>query len=250
MKLRSPLAIRIAAAIAALLVRVWMATVRARAVSIDGRLHPIDPAAAKYIYAFWHESLLALLVTRSKVRVLISRHADGELIAQVCRFLGVGVIRGSSSRGGHWSLAHARGGTEALMQMIETADDCQHLAITPDGPRGPRRELQLGIVMVASQSELPIVPIGIGFCRAWRASSWDRFAIPLPFSTVVGVVGEPLVVPATLTRGEARAWQQLVQARLAGLTAAAEDWAERIRREGQGAAPPAGRPLTEFRKAA
>ena len=249
MKLRSPLAIKIAAALAALLVRLWMATVRARAVSIDGSPHPIDPAISKYIYAFWHESLLALLVTRTKVRVLISKHPDGELIAQVCRSLGVGVIRGSSSRGGHWTLAQARGGTEALLTMIESADDGQHLAITPDGPRGPRRELQPGIIMVSSQAGLPIVPIGVGYCRAWRAGSWDRFAIPLPFSTVVGVVGEPLAVPSPLTRGEARAWQQRVQARLADLTAAAEDWAERIRREGSSAAPPAGRKLTEFRKA-
>jgi lysophospholipid acyltransferase (LPLAT)-like uncharacterized protein len=249
MKFRSPWLIKIIALLAAVIIRLWMSTMRARAVSIDGSQHPIDPATKKYIYAFWHEGLLALLVTRTPARVLISKHPDGELIAQVCRCLGVGVIRGSSSRGGHWTVAEARGGTQALMELIDSARDCQHLAITPDGPRGPRRELQPGMIVVAAQTGLAIVPIGVGFCRAWRATSWDRFAIPVPFSTMVGVVGEAISVPPLLSRADIRHWQQHVQARLTELTTQAEDWAERICREGRRAQPPAGRTIAKFRKA-
>jgi lysophospholipid acyltransferase (LPLAT)-like uncharacterized protein len=117
-----------------------------------------------------------------------------------------------------------------------------HLGITPDGPRGPRRELKPGAIMVASQSGLPIVPIGIGFARAWRAGSWDRFAIPCPWSTLAGVIGEPICVPPELNRGELKAWTKYVEDRLAELTKEAEGWAQRLRREGQRAAPPIVRP--------
>ena len=72
--------------------------------------------------------MVAPLTTRAKIRVLISQHTDGELIAQICQRLGIGVIRGST----------ARGGSQALLEMIRSAGD-GHLGITPDGPRGPRR---------------------------------------------------------------------------------------------------------------
>ena len=130
----------------------------------------------------------------------------------------------------------ARGGSQALLEMIRSSSDA-HLGITPDGPRGPRRQLKPGAVVVASQSGLPIVPIGIGFARAWRFGSWDRFALPLPFSTLVGVMGEPIVVPANLDRSGLALWTQLVEQRLLGLTAQAEEWAARLRSDRR-AAPP------------
>ena len=128
--------------------------------------------------------------------MLISQHTDGEVIAQICQRLGIGVIRGST----------ARGGCQALLEMIRDQDETTHLGITPDGPRGPRRELKPGVVMIASQSGLAIVPTGIGFVRAWRFGSWDRFALPCPGSTMVGVVGEPIFVPRDLDRGGLKHW--------------------------------------------
>ena len=240
MKLRSPWLISLVAALAALVIRLWIGTIRARAVSLDGRQHPTDPAQEKYIFAFWHDGLLAPLVIRTKVRVLISEHADGELIAQVCRHLGFGVIRGSS----------ARGGLRALLEMIRTAHEPAHLGITPDGPRGPRRELQAGTIMVASQTGIPVLPFGVGFSRAWRAPSWDRFAVPRPFSTLVGVVGEPIHIPPNLAKEDLRRWQSLVQDRLNELTEIAEAWGERLRTEGCRAAPPSGTKTFPVRRAA
>ncbi|MEX2173154.1 MAG: lysophospholipid acyltransferase family protein, partial [Pirellulaceae bacterium] len=222
MKLQHPLAIRLVAALAAVLIRIWMTTVRVRTVSADGQAHPVDPATSRYIYAFWHEALLAPIATRPKARVLISQHHDGELIAQACQWLGLGLIRGST----------ARGGSQALLEMIRGTGDDTHLAITPDGPRGPRRGLKAGIVMVASQTGLPIVVMGIGFSRAWRASSWDRFAVPLPFTTIVGVLSEPIAVPKDLGRPGLQQFTEQIEARMLGLTAQAEDWARCIRRSG------------------
>jgi len=228
MKLRHPLVLRIVAALAALLVRLWMSTTRVRTHCGDGQPHPLDPADGRMIYAFWHETLLAPIAVRPQARVLISQHRDGELIAQVCQWLGLGVIRGST----------ARGGSQALLEMIRGDNDGSHLAITPDGPRGPRRELKPGVVMVASQTGLPIVLIGIGFTRAWRASSWDRFAVPLPFSTLVGVMSEPILVPKDLDRPALKHFQQQIEQQLLALTAAAEDWASRLRTDGHQAPVP------------
>jgi lysophospholipid acyltransferase (LPLAT)-like uncharacterized protein len=240
MKLRHPLAIRLVAFLAALLIRLWMSTMRLRVVSADGQSHPVDPASLRYIYAFWHEALLAPLIKRPKARVLISQHADGELIAQVCQFVGIGVVRGST----------ARGGSQALMEMIRGGAGDRHLAITPDGPRGPRREFKPGIVMVASQTGMAIVPIGIGFTRAWRAASWDHFAVPVPFTTIAAVIGEPIAVPADLDRGGMQHYKQLVQQTLQWLTAQAEDWAQGLRTQGRRAAPPVIQHASERRKSA
>src|SRR4051794_21308080 len=88
------------AAAVAFIIRAWISTMRPRMVAADGREHPVDPQKSRYIYAFWHEGLLAPLATRPKIRVLISQHTDGELIAQMCQRLGIGVIRGSTARGG------------------------------------------------------------------------------------------------------------------------------------------------------
>jgi lysophospholipid acyltransferase (LPLAT)-like uncharacterized protein len=226
-------------AIVAWAIRLWMSTMRLRRASADGREHPADPAHERYLYAFWHEALLAPLATRPKIKVLISQHTDGEVIAQICQRLGIGVIRGST----------ARGGCQALMAMIRDGDQA-HLGITPDGPRGPRRELKPGVVMVASQSGLPIVPVGIGFVRAWRCGSWDRFALPLPGSQLLGVIGAPIHVPRDLDRGGLKTWVGIAQEQMQLMTELAEDWAERLRREGARAKPPEFPQTADLRQSA
>jgi lysophospholipid acyltransferase (LPLAT)-like uncharacterized protein len=214
MKFRHPLAIRALAFVCAQVARVWISTLRPRMYAKDGRRHPVDPREDRYIYAFWHDGLLAPLTVHSHpIQVLISQHADGELIAQTCQRLGVDVIRGSSGKGG----------CQALLEMIRHSDQAAHLVITPDGPRGPRHELKPGILMVASHSGLPIVPVGIAFSSAWRARSWDRFAVPRPFSRMVGVVGQPIALPPPpLDRRQIEDLGQRVNAELARLTLEAE----------------------------
>jgi lysophospholipid acyltransferase (LPLAT)-like uncharacterized protein len=191
--------------------------VRVQAISADGLKHPVDPKMQRFIYAFWHESLLAPTKIRTRVKVLISQSADGELIAQACRHLGIGTIRGSTSRGG----------AQGLLNMVRDDHDT-HLAITPDGPRGPRRKLQPGIIFVASHTGLPIVPIGVGFTRAWRAGSWDHFALPRPGSTITGVLGQPIVVPPDLDSGTLEYYRRHVETALLAATQAAERWAEEL----------------------
>jgi lysophospholipid acyltransferase (LPLAT)-like uncharacterized protein len=217
MKLRHPTLIRLVALLAALVVRAWMGTLRVRLVFRGGRVHPADPRRERFIYAFWHESLLAPTVRKTRIRILISQHADGEFIAQVCRFLGYGVVRGSSTRGG----------SLALLDLID-AGGRSHLGVTPDGPRGPRRQLKVGVIYLASRTGLAIVPIGIGYSRAWRFRSWDRFALPVPFSTLVGVLGEELRVPAGLDRDGLERYRKLVEERCLAATAEAAARAARM----------------------
>src|SRR5260370_1411263 len=155
MKIRHPWLISFIGFIGAWLVRLWISTVRYRYQNLGPDLRPsrLGPGE-RYIYAFWHEYMLLLAYHygRPAILVLISQHADGELIAEVCRHLRFGLVRGSTTRGG----------VEAVRRMLH-AGQTAHLAITPDGPRGPRRQVQPGLIYVSARTGLPIVPIGMAF---------------------------------------------------------------------------------------
>jgi lysophospholipid acyltransferase (LPLAT)-like uncharacterized protein len=212
MKVRHPWLIHLLALVGAAAVRLWMATVRYR---FAGPAHPADPRVARYIYAFWHESMLVPAGLRTRARVLISRHADGELIAQVCRRLGFLPVRGSTTRGG----------AAGLLALTNPGEAPAHVAVTPDGPRGPRRRAQVGAVALASLTGLPVVGCGVGYSRAWRARSWDRFAVPRPWSAVCCVMTPPLRVPAGLDRDGLERYRRLLEEHLLHATEAAERWA-------------------------
>jgi len=194
-----------------------MRTVRTREYLTDPTVRPDDPRnRQRHLYAFWHDSLLYLAGRyghHRNVAILISRHADGELIAQACRWLGIRTVRGST----------AKGGAAALLQMLERAHH-GHLAITPDGPRGPYHEVQPGTIYLASKTGFPIVPIGVAYRRAWRARSWDRLGVPLPFSRSAAIAGELLRVPPGLVKGELQGYADELKRRMLAATARAEAW--------------------------
>ncbi len=123
------------------------------------------------------------------VRVLISQHGDGEMIAETARRFGYGAIRGSTTRGG----------SQALREMQRLAKEIP-LIITPDGPRGPAKSIQQGCVLITSATGRTLIPIGVACSRAWRASSWDRFIVPKPFSRIVIHYGEGILIEPDLAR--------------------------------------------------
>ncbi len=194
MKLRHPGLIGLVALLATWLIRWWIGTLRLRLVYLDGKRHPTDARQERYVYAFWHETLLFPTAFRGRANVLISQHADGELIARVCRHIRVGVVRGSSTRGG----------VGAVIRMVRKSGSA-HLFITPDGPRGPRGRAQMGVVLLASLTGLPVVPLGFTFAPAWRVRSWDRMLLPRPWGAAYGVIGTPIKVPAGLDRKQVEA---------------------------------------------
>ena len=194
MKIRHPAALKLAGLLGSWCIRGLMKTISHRSYCLGAADFPPPPwHQQKYLFCFWHENLLApcAFFARPDVKVLISQHADGELIARVCQHLGFGVVRGSTTRGG----------MAALRQLIRDSTHCS-LAVTPDGPRGPRRQVEPGLVYLAAKTGLPIVPLGVGYSNAWRLKTWDRFCIPKPFSRAATTFGQPLVIPAKVGRAE------------------------------------------------
>jgi lysophospholipid acyltransferase (LPLAT)-like uncharacterized protein len=203
-----------------------MASFAARGLARSLRFH-YEPLAAKlgprmipksdtsrHLYAIWHENLLlpAAKFGDRSLAVLISKHADGQILASLIESMGMGLVLGSTNRGG----------IEAVRKLLDPAQCRRHLAVTPDGPRGPRRIVQPGIIYIASRTGMKIVAVGVGYKTCWRAKSWDRFAIPKPVSEARIVTGEPIHVPEGLKMNELEEYRQIVQAEMDRLNALAE----------------------------
>jgi lysophospholipid acyltransferase (LPLAT)-like uncharacterized protein len=136
------------------------------------------------IYLIWHSRILLSAATQADhgVHVLISRHGDGEFIARAVLRLGFETVRGSSTRGG----------ARALVEIVRVLREGGDVAITPDGPKGPRGRVQAGCVIAAARSGAEIVAVAIECSRKRRLRSWDRFVVPLPFCRVAVRFGEPI----------------------------------------------------------
>jgi lysophospholipid acyltransferase (LPLAT)-like uncharacterized protein len=166
------------------------------------------------IYCVWHNRLaLCLIGYRHFVKrrhqspglaALVSASKDGGFLAAILECFGVQPVRGSSSRRG----------PQALLELARWAERGYHLAITPDGPRGPRYVVQEGVMGLAQVTGLPIVPASYHLSRKVEAKSWDRFQIPLPFSRCEMVIGLPVHVPREATDGEREALRQQLEATL------------------------------------
>jgi hypothetical protein len=99
--------------------------------------------------------------------------------------------------------------------------------LTPDGPRGPRRRVQPGLIYLASRSGLPIVPVGFGLDQPWRMASWDRFALPRLRSRAVCVTAAPISIPPEVKAEELEDYRRAVENAMNAMTAAAEGRARR-----------------------
>jgi len=142
------------------------------------------------IYALWHaHQLSSVLHYRNLgVNVLVSSSTDGEMIAEAARRLGFRTVRGSSTRGG----------TGALLGLMEKLRRGEDVAITPDGPRGPRHRVKHGAIYLAQKTGRPIVPAAIGISSSWELPSWDRFRIPKPLARGYAMFAQPIRVPSNL----------------------------------------------------
>jgi len=136
------------------------------------------------ILAFWHDQLLLMVkgYHGPRARILISPSGDGELIARTMASFGQGAVRGSSSRGG----------AAALREMVKLAREPFDLVVTPDGPKGPRHEVKMGIVQLAKLTQRPVLPMAFVASKGHRFNSWDRFLLPYPFARGVYAFGNVL----------------------------------------------------------
>jgi lysophospholipid acyltransferase (LPLAT)-like uncharacterized protein len=164
-------------------------------IRIEGREHLAGLAESQaVIAAFWHEMLPTMPVLWREARNagmkrpavgLASRHRDGQLIGNIIRALGMGLVSGSSSNGGV-------AGMQELVRMLKGGTS---VIITPDGPRGPARHAAAGVAALAGLTGARIIPCAAATSRFLTLrKSWDHMRIPLPFGRLVLVCGAPLNV--------------------------------------------------------
>jgi lysophospholipid acyltransferase (LPLAT)-like uncharacterized protein len=174
----------------ALVIRALGATWRFR---VRGEEH-LSAAHARgpVVHAFWHGRMLPLayLHRGEGARVLASEHHDGELMGRTIRHLGLGYVRGSSTRGG----------TKAILALADAVRAGYDVALTVDGPRGPRFEVKPGVVDVSKLTGGAIVPVAVGSRRHRTFASWDAFELPAPFTRIVVEYGPAIRVPPDADR--------------------------------------------------
>lgn len=197
----------------------WMSTLSYRMMRYEREADPADELfSGPVIFVFWHEYIPFPIYLRPHCRLamLLSQHQDAEILSHVARFAGLEAVRGSTNRGG----------AGALRELLDRGKG-MNLAITPDGPRGPRRELAQGAVYLSSRLQVPLVALGVGYDRPWRnRRAWDKFAIPRPFSRCRAVLGPRTQIPPDLDRHQIEIHRKWVEEHLNNLTHMAEDWAE------------------------
>jgi len=133
------------------------------------------------LYCVWHRHIWvsSYVFRRRGYITLASRSEDGEYISRVLDKLKYKVVRGSSSRGG----------TSALRKLYRSLNKNKKVIVTPDGPRGPLREVKPGVIYLQSKTGVQVYPIGLAAKRKKTFASWDKFILPYPFTRVVLVIG-------------------------------------------------------------
>ncbi len=198
------------------LVRLLTGTLRVDASELHPHLQSLG--SKPMILAIWHNRLALCLplyqrlVARPypshRMAALVSASRDGALLAEVLKRFQVQPVRGSSSR---------RGG-QALVELVHWAQEGWDLAITPDGPRGPRYQMHDGVLAAAQMSGHPILPVSYQLTRKVTTRSWDQMQIPFPFSRCIVRAAPLLTVPRRLEPEEKQALKQELQVRLDSIT--------------------------------
>ena len=170
------------------------------------------------IFCVWHNQLaLSMFIFRKYVHkrrlsrglaALVSASKDGAFLASVLETFDVQPVRGSSSRRG----------PQALLELTTWVQRGYDLAITPDGPRGPRYVVQEGVMALAQLTGTPIVPVVYHASSKIVFNSWDRFQVPLPFSHCKVTFGEVVRIPRDATDAEREALRQQLQAAMIAIT--------------------------------
>lgn len=189
------------------------------------RLHIIAPEGLRsrqrlmkwekgVIYCLWHSRFFYFghFAKGTHSLPMISASKDGDVITKIIAKLGITAIRGSSSKQGQL----------ALYQMAALLENNIQVAITPDGPRGPKETMKPGIIRLAQMTGRPILPASFSTTRGIFFPSWDRFLVPLPWGKAYLVVGEPVYVPKELTEEEFEKIQCSLQETMSKLTSEAD----------------------------
>jgi len=195
--------------------------------AVDAAAATMRETGGGVILAFWHEHIalgpgvwlemrdLVPSLRPLRPQVLVSRHRDGVFIGDVVARFGLGTVHGSTSRGG----------SAALRTMLRILRRGGIVAITPDGPRGPRRVAAQGVGQIAAASGAPVLAYAGATSRGIRLGTWDRGVVPLPFGRGLIVLHPPITVPPHA----AEAGREAVERALTEACGLAEAWAEACR---------------------
>ncbi len=206
MKIRSQWLTKLAAWTAVTSMKLLFATCRVKFSLVQPGTNPYQPTDENYLISMWHDEILIAIFARKhpKMAGLVSRHQDGSYLAEAMKMLNILPVRGSSKRGG----------AQAMAEMIEVTAH-RHIAITSDGPQGPRHCIKQGIIFLASKTGRQIVPTAATCHRGWRfKGSWTDMLIPAPFTTIYYLAGEPLSVPEEATREQLQQYAQILETRM------------------------------------
>jgi lysophospholipid acyltransferase (LPLAT)-like uncharacterized protein len=168
-------------------------------------------AGRPHVFLLWHEALLPLLWQHrnQSIAIVVSQAREGRYLSEFAASLGYRSLPGSSTRGG----------ARALLNAVRELRAGRAVAFTPDGPRGPRRQLKPGVVAAAQRGGGVIVPLHAEADRCWRLDSWDRLIIPQPLTRVWITYGQPFEVApgdSGFAAGVERAEAELNQVSRAG----------------------------------
>jgi hypothetical protein len=206
----------------------WLAAQFIRFVHMSGhwqthRGHVPDPLwrhRKPFILCFWHGRLMMMPYcwpSSRPIRVVISEHRDGLLLARMMAHFDIPVLSGSSSRGG----------ARVLRQMITALRAGDSIGFTPDGPRGPRMRVGDGIIAAARLAGVPIVPVAYSTSRGRILGSWDHFLLAWPFGRGAFFWGQPVAVARHASAEAVEAARRRVEAGLNAVTEDADRWAGR-----------------------
>ena len=231
-KIRSRLLTKVIVVVGVTLVRLLFKTCRLRTICETPGINPYESTGeAHYLFCVWHDQIVMTVFSGRPINMagLVSGHQDGSYLAEAMKLLGIASVRGSSKRGG----------SRAMGELLQRAREF-HVAITPDGPRGPRRKLKTGIVFLASHSGRAIIPTAYACRRGWRIrGNWTDMMIPWPFTDLHAHGGPPFVVPPGIDRDELERYVQRLEAEMQRLEALVAEAAATGRPDGPANSRPA-----------
>lgn len=168
----------------------------------------------RFIMGFWHSRIffISYLFKGWKSAIMVSSSEDGEYIAQVLQRQGHDTVRGSSTRHG----------ARAMAGIVRRMNNGQPAGIVPDGPQGPRQKIQPGIISLSKKTGFPIVSITYSAKRRKVFRSWDRFVLPMPFTSITVVYGNPIHVPQEMDDQEFEAKRMELENELNRITVEAD----------------------------
>ena len=202
----------------------WLAYWTMKILGRTVRFEVINPEIPKsfwergipFLLVFWHGRLLMILHSYEgkKVGFLASPHRDGQVVGKALQRFGFHMILGSTNRKGF----------SAFKKIFKALQNGSDVAVTPDGPRGPRYKAQIGVIELSRLTGSSIVPVTFGASKKIIFKTWDRFLLPYPFSKGVFIWGEPIQVNPNGDRAHVEEKRILLENRLNEITEQADHY--------------------------